>query len=93
MAGYRSYYRTASEPHLGDDMPAIALPTMTAPARDLRSALPSAKTAGGLACTYHGYKRTGSLAWALLYGLCGHFAPYVTTTVAVAQGFGEKRGM
>lgn len=49
------------------------------------------KTASALALTYHGYKRTGSLLWALLYGAAGRFIPTVAVPVAVAQGFGKKR--
>jgi len=48
-------------------------------------------TASMIALTYHGYKRTGSLTWALIYGLAGRWWPVVAVPVAVAQGFGEKR--
>lgn len=49
------------------------------------------KTASALALTYHGYKRTGSIVWALLYGLAGRVAPLVAVPVSVAQGFGKKK--
>jgi len=49
------------------------------------------KTASAVALTYHGYRRTGSLIWALLYGAAGRFVPKVAVPVAIAQGFGKKR--
>jgi hypothetical protein len=48
-------------------------------------------TAATLAMTYHGYKRTGSLIWALVYGLAGRWVPVVAVPVAMAQGFGERK--
>lgn len=48
-------------------------------------------TASMVALTYHGYKRTGSLVWALIYGLAGRWVPVVAVPVALAQGFGERR--
>jgi hypothetical protein len=41
---------------------------------------------------YHGYKRTGSLLWALVYGAAARFSPVVTGAVVAAQGFGHKKG-
>lgn len=52
---------------------------------------PTAKKIGGAAATYHGYKRTGSILWALVYGAFGYFAPVTTNVVALAQGYGEKK--
>lgn len=49
------------------------------------------KTASAVALTYHGYRRTGSLLWALAYGVAGRLIPTVAVPVAVAQGFGKKR--
>ena len=49
-------------------------------------------TASAIALTYHGYKRTGSILWALVYGLAGRAVPLVAVPVAVAQGFGTKKG-
>lgn len=51
----------------------------------------SVSTGAMLALTYHGYKRTGSLVWALIYGLAGRWVPVVAVPVALAQGFGERR--
>lgn len=50
-----------------------------------------AKKAAAVALIYHGYKRTGSLALALLYGLAGRYVPTVAVPVALAQGFGKKK--
>ena len=38
---------------------------------------------------YHGYKRTGNVGWAVLWGLLGGLFPIVTIPVAIAQGFGK----
>lgn len=39
------------------------------------------------AMVYHGYKRTGSVAWALLWGLTG----IAGLPFALAQGFGKPK--
>lgn len=71
---------------LGD---AAAAPTATTLATIANS--DSVKTGAAIALTFHGYRRTGSLAWALVYGICGRLAPVVAVPVALAQGFGEKK--
>lgn len=43
-------------------------------------------------CAYHGYKRNGSVGWAIGWALLGGFAPVITTAVAFAQGIGKKKG-
>ena len=48
-------------------------------------------TASMIALTYHGYKRTGSLVWAVVYGLAGRWWPAVAVPVSLAQGFGERK--
>lgn len=48
-------------------------------------------TASAIALTYHGYKRTGSIIWALIYGALGKWKPVVAVPIAVAQGFGNKK--
>lgn len=48
-------------------------------------------TASAVALVYHGYKRTGSIVWALIYGIAGKKVPVVAVPVAVAQGFGKKK--
>ncbi len=49
------------------------------------------KTASAIALTYHGYARTGSIVWALVYGLIGRTVPAVGVPIALAQGFGQKK--
>ena len=46
---------------------------------------------GSLAATYHGYKRNGSVKWAVIWGVLGGFAPLIVNTIAIAQGFGKKK--
>lgn len=48
-------------------------------------------TASGVALVYHGYKRTGSLVWALIYGALGKWKPAIAVPVAFAQGFGKRK--
>jgi hypothetical protein len=44
-------------------------------------------------CVYHGYKRSrGSISWAVSWGILAFLAPVITTSVAVAQGFGRPKG-
>ena len=61
---------------------------------ELRDKLTSepVKTVSALALTYHGYKRTGKVGWALAYGLLGRLFPLVAVPVALAQGLGKKKG-
>lgn len=47
--------------------------------------------AGGAAAGYHGYKRTGSVAWSLAWGLLGALFPIPTNAIALAQGFGKPK--
>lgn len=51
----------------------------------------AARLVSATACTYHGYRRNQSVGWALVWGLLGAAFPIITPTIAVAQGFGEKR--
>lgn len=49
------------------------------------------KTASAIALTFHGYRRTGSIVWALLYGLAGRVVPVAAVPIALAQGFGQRK--
>lgn len=51
----------------------------------------SVSTGTAMALTYHGYKRTGSIVWALIYGALGYWKPVVMAPIALAQGFGERK--
>lgn len=41
---------------------------------------------------YHGYKRNEKIGWALLWGFFGALTPIITIPVALAQGFGKRKG-
>jgi len=60
---------------------------------NLRAALTSepVKTASAIALTYHGYRRTGSIVWALIYGLAGRLVPVAAVPISLAQGYGQKK--
>jgi len=64
-----------------------------APKMSLRDALNSepVSTAAAVALTYHGYKRTGSILWALVYGALGRWIPVIAVPISIAQGFGAKK--
>ena len=83
-----SYYKSRRPALLGDDTPEAS-----APAPTLSSVVNSSsvRTASAIALTYHGYRRTGSILWALLYGLAGRTVPVVAVPVAAAQGFGKRK--
>ncbi len=44
------------------------------------------------ASAYHGYKRNHSVGWAIGWAIAGAFAPIITVPVAIAQGFGKRKG-
>ena len=48
--------------------------------------------AGAGAAAYHGYKRNNSIGWALVWGLLGGLSPLITNGIALAQGFGKRKG-
>lgn len=48
--------------------------------------------ASGAASLYHGYKRNNSLGWGLAWWAMGSAFPVITPTVALAQGFGKRKG-
>ena len=60
------------------------------PIRDLVKS-DAVSTGSAVALVYHGYKRTGSIVWALIYGFAGKKVPIVAVPVALAQGFGKRR--
>jgi len=41
---------------------------------------------------YHGYRRNQSIGWAIGWAVLAGFFPVITTAVAVAQGFGKRKG-
>ncbi len=51
-----------------------------------------ALSVGGAAIgTYHGFKRNGSVGWAIAWGVAGAVFPVITSALAVAQGIGKHR--
>ncbi len=53
---------------------------------------PTVRTLSFAAMAYHGYKRTGSGWWALLWAMFGSAAPVLAVPIAVAQGFAKRKG-
>jgi len=49
------------------------------------------QTAAVVGAAYHGYRRTGKVRWAVGWALLAALAPYITTGVALAQGFGKRK--
>lgn len=43
------------------------------------------------ASAYHGYKRNGSIGWAIGWAALGAIFPVITPAIAAAQGFGKKK--
>ncbi len=78
-------------PPMSDD--ATPAPATPAPTPSLRGFINSepVSTAAAVALTYHGYKRTGSILWALFYGAMGKWVPAIAVPVSMAQGFGEEK--
>jgi hypothetical protein len=79
-----SYVATQS---LSDD---AATPPPPRSLRDIANG-PTVSTGAAIALTYHGYKRTGSIVWALIYGLAGKVFPIEAVPIALAQGFGTRK--
>jgi hypothetical protein len=79
-----SYVATQS---LSDD---TATPAPTPSLRDIVNG-PTVSTGAAIALTYHGYKRTGSIVWALVYGIAGKMFPIEAVPIALAQGYGQKK--
>jgi hypothetical protein len=44
------------------------------------------------AAAYHGYKRNRSAGWAIAWALCAGISPIITIAVALAEGFGKRKG-
>ncbi len=86
------YYTPSLTVSLGDD---VAPPPSSASSSpfNLRHVVTSepVKTASAIALTFHGYRRTGSIVWALVYGLAGRLVPVAAVPISLAQGFGQKK--
>lgn len=51
-----------------------------------------ARVGGAAAGAYHGYRRTGSMGFALFYAAVGYVNPPIGGAIMVAQGFGKGKG-
>lgn len=69
--------------YMGDGETSFSLPNAVSS--------PTVKTLSMIALTYHGYARTGSILWALFYGLAGRLVPVAAVPISVAQGFGKRK--
>jgi hypothetical protein len=49
-------------------------------------------TVGAASAAYHGYRRNGSIFWASVWSIGGALSPIFTNVVAVAQGYGKRKG-
>jgi hypothetical protein len=85
----RHYHRTRTPALLGDDVPEKSSSSFPSLYGVVSS--PAVKTASAILLTYHGYRRTGSILWALLYGLAGRTVPVVAVPIAAAQGLGKRK--
>jgi hypothetical protein len=59
---------------------------------DESSMVKFARTAAVGAAAFHGYRRNKSAFWALVWAVLAGASPLITTSVAVAQGFGKPKG-
>lgn len=83
----------AVEPkRIGPETPS---PDKSSPDKPLDDMIPDwvryVSTAAGVACAYHGYRRTGSVWWAIGWSLFGALAFPLAVPIALAQGFGEAK--
>lgn len=94
--GYR--YLGADDEVLPGSAPASLAPVpppapSSSPTLDkLAVAYKIAGTVAAVAGVYHGYKRNDSVGWALGWGILAGAFPLVTIPIAVAQGFGKRKG-
>jgi hypothetical protein len=91
MSGYPGYItRPTMAIHMGDTPATTPAPAASPNLSDLISS-PGAKTVATGVMLYHGYRRTGSIIWALLYGLAGREVPEFAVPIALAQGYGKRK--
>lgn len=51
-----------------------------------------ASTLSMAASAFHGYRRNGSIGWAIWWGFMGATFPVITPVIAVAQGYSKRKG-
>ena len=52
---------------------------------------PTLRMAAAALAAYHGYKRNGSIGWAIVWAFLGSAFPIITVPVAFAQGLGQPK--
>lgn len=95
MGSYVAYAPQLGADDLPGSSPASLPPAPSAAAPDFVSPIFNiwkyVAPVSALACAYHGYKRNNSIGWALVWFLLGGIP--VTPVIALAQGFGERKGL
>lgn len=67
--------------------------TVTPPDNSTRNTVWGVLSAvSSMASGYHGYKRNNSVGWGVAWFVLGGLFPVITPTVALAQGFGKRKG-
>lgn len=79
------YYARAP---LGQTLPASSTAITVAPS-PMASAWRVVSLLAGGALAYHGYRRTGSVGWALVWAIAGGIVWPAGIGIAMAQGFGR----
>lgn len=74
-----------------DDPPARRVVVDASPLEAVPTWVKVVSAASSAACAFHGYRRHGSVLWALGWAAAGAFAPGIAPAVAFAQGFGKRR--
>lgn len=72
---------------LGASQADTSAPTWSTP---IKAGLWALSAVGAGACAYHGYKRnSGSVGWAIGWGVLGGLFPILTTVIAFAEGYAK----
>lgn len=83
--------------HVGDDPPIVSITNDQGGSftieklGEMSTREKIARTALTAAAAYHGYRRNGSVLWAVLWVIGANIAPVIAGAVAVAQGFGQSK--
>lgn len=86
---HHPYYATAPLGQVASPVPSPLVATEASAPSATMTAYRVASVAAGAALAFHGYKRTGSVGWALAWALGGGLVWPVGLGIAFAQGFGK----
>lgn len=50
------------------------------------------RTVSASMSAYHGFRRTGAIGWAVVWGAAGYVIPVIVPVVGFAQGFAKPKG-